>query len=164
MNETEIIKQALENIPADNKIYISKMADIADRIQQLLDEKDWTQKDLALAMGKQESEISKWLTTIHNFTLKSISKMEAALGADIINIPLSGEAQSQTRYVYLKVKARSNEMDIPCFKCEDLAGEIQLPKDLNSIIQTNRNDFWPIDTSAFFEEDHNQNYANQLAS
>jgi transcriptional regulator with XRE-family HTH domain len=116
MNEKDLITDAFNAIPADSTIFISKLTDIADRVQQLLDEKDWTQKDLAEAMGKRESEISKWLTSIHNFTLKSIAKMEAALGADIINVPLSGEISCATNYVYLKVFARSNDPQMDKFE------------------------------------------------
>ncbi len=35
------------------------------------------QRDLANAMGKTEAEISKWLCGFHNFTIKTISKIEA---------------------------------------------------------------------------------------
>lgn len=115
MEETEIIKNALAAAPADSKIFISKLGDIAERVEQLLADKGWSQKDLAHAMGKQESEISRWLTSIHNFTLKSISKMEAALGADIVQIPISGEVQSQTRYVYITAKAGTNDITSELF-------------------------------------------------
>jgi transcriptional regulator with XRE-family HTH domain len=43
-----------------------------------------TQKQLADALGKNASEISKWLSGLHNITLESITKMEAVFGADII--------------------------------------------------------------------------------
>ncbi len=43
-----------------------------------------TQKDLAIAMGKRESEISKMLTGLHNLTLESISKMCGVLDYDLI--------------------------------------------------------------------------------
>ncbi|MBK8969134.1 MAG: helix-turn-helix transcriptional regulator [Lewinellaceae bacterium] len=41
-------------------------------------------RDLAAALGKSESEVSKWLAGAHNFTLKSIAKLEAVLGEDIL--------------------------------------------------------------------------------
>lgn len=113
MEESEIIKKAMDNVPSDSKIFISKLGDIAERVEQLLDEKGWSQKDLARVMGKNESEISKWLNNVHNFTLKSISKMEAALGADIIYIPLTTDKESVTRYVFITVRAQSN--DAPYF-------------------------------------------------
>jgi transcriptional regulator with XRE-family HTH domain len=37
-------------------------------------------------MGKSESEISKWLTGLHNLELRTIYKIEAVLGEDIIEV------------------------------------------------------------------------------
>jgi hypothetical protein len=48
-------------------------------------------------MGKKPSEVSKWLTGMQNLTLKSIIKMELALGVELININPSNEYQ----YVFL---------------------------------------------------------------
>jgi hypothetical protein len=43
-----------------------------------------SQKDLALALGKEESEISRWMTGLHNLTLDSMSKVMGVLGRDMI--------------------------------------------------------------------------------
>jgi methylmalonyl-CoA mutase cobalamin-binding domain/chain len=47
----------------------------------------WTQKELAARMGKTEAEVSRWLNELHNLTVKSIAKLEVALGEDIILTP-----------------------------------------------------------------------------
>jgi len=57
---------------------------IVDRIEELLNKKKMSRKDLANALGKKESEISKWMTGTHNFTIKTIKKIERALGENII--------------------------------------------------------------------------------
>ena len=49
-----------------------------------MEKKGWRSQDLAKAMEKNPSEVSKWLTGMHNLTLKSIVKMEIALGIDLI--------------------------------------------------------------------------------
>ena len=46
-----------------------------------------SQKDLALALHKAESEISKWLSSIHNLEPKTTIRMEEALGEDILTVP-----------------------------------------------------------------------------
>ena len=108
MKTKGILAEALVSIPADTKIFTNKLADIIDRTEALLAEKEWGQKDLAQAMGKQESEVSKWFNTPHNLTLKSIAKLEAALGAEIIRV--TGEIRTGKQYVYLKVHAQPNAM------------------------------------------------------
>lgn len=124
MNEKDLLKDAFDSIAPDSVLFISKIGDIADRIQLLLGEKGWSQKDLADALHKNESEVSKWLTGIHNFTIKSIAKMEAALGADIINVPNTDELSSATNYVYLKVYAYSNDSEKDLFNNTPMSLEI----------------------------------------
>jgi transcriptional regulator with XRE-family HTH domain len=93
-----------ERSPEDVERFIKKNFDISEQVTYLLEQRGWTQKDLAQAVGKSESEISRWLTGMHNLTLRSIAKMEAALGADIILSAMNAEKQfGETKYVYLKV-------------------------------------------------------------
>jgi len=72
--------------PKEVVLYVDKTMDIVERIMQLLKAKNWSQKDLAEALNKQPSEISKWLSASHNFTLKTLTKIEAVLDAEIIAI------------------------------------------------------------------------------
>ena len=60
---------------------------IAERIDYLLKKKRMSQKDLAKKMGKQESEISRWLTGRHNLTTKTIARISTVLGENVISIP-----------------------------------------------------------------------------
>ncbi len=55
-----------------------------DRIHEILVAQGKEQKDLAVLLGKSESEISKWMTGTHNFTIKTLSKIESILGEKII--------------------------------------------------------------------------------
>ena len=75
--------------PEETKRFVSKLLDVADRIHAILEKKGMTQKDLAKALGKSESEISKWLTGTHNLELKTIAKIEKVLGEDVLIIPAS---------------------------------------------------------------------------
>ena len=60
---------------------------MANYIECLLSDKGLKQKDLADKMGKSEAEISKWLSGSHNFTLRSIAKIETVLDVKIIEFP-----------------------------------------------------------------------------
>ena len=57
---------------------------IANRIYDLLEQKGMSQKDLALRLGKTETEISRWLSGTHNITMASLAKIAVALDDDII--------------------------------------------------------------------------------
>jgi len=60
---------------------------IAKRISYAIAASGMTQRQLADKLGKHESEISKWLTGSHNFTINSIASIEIALGVEIFIIP-----------------------------------------------------------------------------
>lgn len=57
---------------------------IANNIYAILERRGMDQKDLARLMGKNESEISKWLSGTHNFTLRTIACISEALDEDIL--------------------------------------------------------------------------------
>ena len=78
---------SISTMPLDSKIFVEKSMEIAQHIFMLMLEKNMKQKDLAVKLGKSEAEISKWLTGMHNYTLRSLSKLECALGENIICIP-----------------------------------------------------------------------------
>jgi len=77
----------IDNMAADSKIFVDKSLEIAHYIFMLMELKGLKQKDLAEKMGKSEAEVSKILSGMHNLTLRSISKLEAALDETIICTP-----------------------------------------------------------------------------
>lgn len=79
----------IENMPVESKIFVDKSLEIANFIFEIMEQKGLKQKDLAAKMGKTEAEISKLLSGMHNYTLRSIAKVEAALEVTIIYTPMS---------------------------------------------------------------------------
>ena len=57
---------------------------ISNRIREVLDEKGWTQQQLADALGKDKGDISRILSGSVNLTLETIALIEEALKANII--------------------------------------------------------------------------------
>ena len=98
MATKSLFRQTLDEIPAETRIFIQKYTDILDRVQAILERKGMKRRDLAQALGKSESEVSKWLAGEHNFTLKSIAKLEAVLGEDIL-VVASASSDAQGRAV-----------------------------------------------------------------
>ena len=84
--ECETFRQALADIPAEQKAQIELSFAIAERIDAVLKTKGMSQKMFAQLLGKRESEISKWLTGRHNFTMQTIAKIETALGCKLIDV------------------------------------------------------------------------------
>lgn len=84
MTTNPLFRECLSKVSDKTRAEFNLSFDIADRIDTILRRKGMTQKELAVKMGKRESEISKWLSGRHNFTTKTIASISIALGEPII--------------------------------------------------------------------------------
>ncbi len=85
--ENNIIDQWLDkNGNPEIARLVEKNLAIANKIDEILKARGLKPADLARMLNKKPSEISKWLTGMHNFTTKTIAKIEVALGKEIIHI------------------------------------------------------------------------------
>lgn len=107
---SKTVDRLLKSIPKDVEIFVDWYADLVVRINQLLRENEITKKELAEKMDKKPSEISKWLNGEHNFTLRSLAKLSAELGAPLMEVPkrkphatfISGYSRSVHTFVAYK--------------------------------------------------------------
>lgn len=86
MTTNPLFRECLSKVSDKTRTEFNLSFEIADRIDAILKRKGMTQKELAIKMGKRESEISKWLTGRHNFTTNTIAGISSALGEPIIII------------------------------------------------------------------------------
>lgn len=86
MKRNKILEKIRKNRSRHVDIFVDYTFDLSNRIQFLLDKKSMDQKDLAKALDKNESEISKWLSGSHNFTLKTVAKIEEILEGKLLEI------------------------------------------------------------------------------
>lgn len=114
-DKSKVVERLRAKILPENRIFVKKNLEISEQISALLKEKNWSQKELARRLGKSESEVSKLLSGLHNLTLKSIAKLEAELGSDIITTPLEAckkyrSPEYVTFKVYVPVPAQVDEV------------------------------------------------------
>lgn len=81
-----IPENELKEVPASIRRESELSFGIVKRIYDILERKGWTQADLARSARKTEAEVSRWLSGTHNFTIRSISLLEATLGESIITV------------------------------------------------------------------------------
>jgi len=86
MMKNKRLEERRKRISKDVDIFVEQSFDIVDRIHEILVKQGKEQKDLARLLGKSESEISKWMTGTHNFTINTLAKIQAVLGEPIIQI------------------------------------------------------------------------------
>ena len=81
-----VLQEAFSKASPAIQIETDLTFDIALRINEILIRKNWTQADLAKATGKTDALVSTWLSGKHNFTIRTLAVIEAALGEGIISV------------------------------------------------------------------------------
>lgn len=79
-----LLKETFEKIPPQINFETEYSFAIAATISKILKEKGLTQSVFAKMIQKNESEVSKWLSGTHNFTLQTLAKISATLGVDVL--------------------------------------------------------------------------------
>ncbi|MGI9191697.1 MAG: helix-turn-helix domain-containing protein [Chitinophagaceae bacterium] len=114
---SKTVDRLLKSTPKDVEIFVDWYADLVVRINQLLREQKMSKSELANKLEKKPSEISKWLSGDHNFTLRSLAKLSAELGEPLLEVPkrkqqpnfIHGYSRSvKTFVVYKKSEAVKN--------------------------------------------------------
>lgn len=59
---------------------------ISNRLDFLMRQQGLSKKQLAEAIGKRPSEITRWLSGEHNFTISTLAKLTSFFGQPIINV------------------------------------------------------------------------------
>ena len=80
----ELLHHMIDELPKEVKLQCDMSDAIATRIVTILKEKGMTQKDLSLALGRSQGEVSRWLSGTHNFTLATLAKISVALGCNVL--------------------------------------------------------------------------------
>ncbi len=79
-------RKMLASVPADIKAEIDLSFAISDRIDELMRERGLSKKQFADALGRRPSEITKWLSGQHNFTLSTIGMISTFFGQPIVTV------------------------------------------------------------------------------
>jgi|SRR5690606_8350649 len=85
--KSQFVKNMMNEIPEDIKLFSSIYAELTLKINEALKSQGLSKKELAEKLEKKPSEISKWLNGEHNFTLRSLCKLQCELGVELIKIP-----------------------------------------------------------------------------
>lgn len=79
-------RQMVAAVPAEIKREIDLEFAISNRIYELMTKRGLSKVEFAQALGKRPSEITKWLSGQHNFTLRTISLLSVFFGEDLIAV------------------------------------------------------------------------------
>ena len=85
-NTQNLFNKLLKRIPRKAKRFNRISMLIAAAINTAIRENGKSQKWLSDQLDRNESQISKWLSGNHNFTIKTIIEIESALNTEILTI------------------------------------------------------------------------------
>ena len=83
---SNLIDELLQGISPEELERTKKRMLLAVRIDDAITEKGWKKKDFAKALDKTPSEITKWLSGTHNFTLDTLFDIERVLNIRLVQI------------------------------------------------------------------------------
>ncbi len=83
---TKSLEEMLGPIPERIQRETALSFQISDRIYDLMQERGLSKKQFADALGRRPSEITKWLSGQHNFTISTIAMLSAFFGKSIITV------------------------------------------------------------------------------
>lgn len=84
--------ELITSVPKDIKVELNLSFAISNRIYELMTERGLTKKQFADALGKRPSEITKWLSGQHNFTIRTLSQLSVFFGKSLITVSIGRKA------------------------------------------------------------------------
>ena len=79
-------QEMIAQVPSDTKKQYDYSFDLSDRIDEQMKAQGISRRELARRTGKRPSEVTRWLSGQHNFTLATIAKLSVALNHDFLKI------------------------------------------------------------------------------
>lgn len=83
-SQHSILDDLLADVPEDVDVFVQLIGDLAQQVKNDMAAQGLTRRALAQRLGKSESEITKWLSGMHNLTLQSVAKLSTALQLDLL--------------------------------------------------------------------------------
>ena len=80
------LEEILGPVPATIQAEVDLSFEISDSIDALMRQRGLSKKQFADALGRRPSEITKWLSGEHNFTISTLAMLSSFFGQPIITV------------------------------------------------------------------------------
>lgn len=106
VHNSDLLSEMLNAITPGEQKNIDRKMMLAARIYDAMKAKGWNQKMLAEKMGKQPSEVSKWLSGTHTFTSDTLWAIGDMLGIDLLPVEnlIKDKKIEEVRYVPIYIR------------------------------------------------------------
>lgn len=79
-------REMISQIPPEIQEEVNLSFAISNKIDALMQERGLSKKQFAEQIGKRPSEITRWLSGQHNFTISTIAMLSTFFGKSIISV------------------------------------------------------------------------------
>ena len=80
------LRQMLAAVPAEIQQEVDLEVAISNRIYDLMTQRGLSKLEFAQALGKRPSEVTKWLSGQHNFTIRTLSLLSTFFGESLVRV------------------------------------------------------------------------------
>lgn len=98
---SELLSDLIGEISTSEQLKTDKRMQLAARIYSGIKARGWKKKDLANALNKKPSVITKWLSGTHNFGSDTLFDIEEVLNIKLVNV--QDETKEQRDKFYLSI-------------------------------------------------------------
>jgi ribosome-binding protein aMBF1 (putative translation factor) len=81
-----LLNELLAEITPEEQARTDRKMRLAACIDEAIKAKGWGKKQFAEKVGRKPSEVSKWLSGTHNFTVETLTDIEHILGIRLLNL------------------------------------------------------------------------------
>ena len=81
-----ILDDLLNEITPEQQLRSDRKMRMAVLIGDAIKQRGWSKREFALKVGRKPSEISKWLSGTHNFTIETLIDVERVLMVELLNL------------------------------------------------------------------------------
>ncbi|MDE5920581.1 MAG: helix-turn-helix transcriptional regulator [Paramuribaculum sp.] len=79
-------RKMVDQVPPEIKEEINLSFEISNKIDALMQERGLSKKQFADQIGKRPSEVTRWLSGQHNFTVSTLAMLSTFFGKSIISV------------------------------------------------------------------------------
>lgn len=80
------LHEIIDELPLEVQIQTKLSMAVAKRLESLIKEKGLNKKQFAESLGRHPSEVTKWLSGEHNFTIATLAMFSAYFNESIIEV------------------------------------------------------------------------------
>ena len=100
-HSSPLIRRMLREITPTEKMQTKNKLILAARLEDLIIAKGWNKKEFAVRANKNPSEVTKWLSGTHNFTIDTLAEIAVVLGVSVSELFAPQKVQIINRVHYV---------------------------------------------------------------